>query len=222
MKVKRYLRSQTGGSAGSKSGSATGNLPSVRKRVLPLPHERGEHWHKRPLGPPAAFQDEGATVLTIDPGFDGTGWALWEGAGFFDFKPPLQCGVLRPRGDDWGEAARMLWELVHDLLYCTVKGVRWIAVEWPNYRPNAMGQAVAGKGDLGKLYFAASVPLCWGCFINIDVSCVSVNEWKGQLSKELVNKRIKDRLGDKQCAALGIGTHAWDAVGIGLYLKGYF
>lgn len=98
-----------------------------------------------------------------------------------------------------------------------------VYVEWPTFFDSGVGHAVARRGDLGKLTFGAgyicgALGECFGC----QTVPVTVNEWKGQLPKAVVTERIKHLLGKNKCQRLGITSHAWDAVGIGLYAKGCF
>jgi hypothetical protein len=99
--------------------------------------------------------------------------------------------------------------------------------ELPVFYDDAGGHMAAKKGDLGKLL--RSVGRIEELCRSRDVRYVehSVPQWKGQMSKDLVNRRIC-RVLDSVCfgrafdrlVAMGCRTHAWDAVGIGLYAKG--
>lgn len=95
-------------------------------------------------------------------------------------------------------------------------------VEWPSFQESNRGRAAARKGDLMKLALAASIGLnvAWAC--NGHGYAVPIQEWKGQLPKDVVAKRIHKRLGKSVCDQLEIKSHAEDAVGLGLYLKGFF
>lgn len=104
--------------------------------------------------------------------------------------------------------------------------LRWIQrvfIEWPSFFGSAIGHAAAARGDLVKLTFGAGF-VCgelhsiFGC----KTEPILVNDWKGQLPKDEVTRRIRSIIGVKKCRNLGIKTHAWDAVGIGLYAKGFF
>ena len=79
---------------------------------------------------------------------------------------------------------------------------------------------VAKRGDLVTLSFF--IGFLAGRLAPVPFIPIEVNRWKGQLSKKNVEQRIKNKLGEQVCDTLGIKTHAWDAVGIGLYCKGYF
>lgn len=79
---------------------------------------------------------------------------------------------------------------------------------------------VAGRGDLVTLSFF--IGYLAGRICPIPFIPVEINKWKGQLSKKNVTDRIKNKLTKKVCKTLEIRTHAWDAVGIGLWAKGHF
>jgi hypothetical protein len=51
---------------------------------------------------------------------------------------------------------------------------------------------------------------------------VKPSEWKGQLPKSVVERRLRVTLGNSVCRDLGIESHAWDAIGIGLWARGRF
>lgn len=77
---------------------------------------------------------------------------------------------------------------------------------------------VARRGDLVKLVMVVGSIvgiLSTGCY---EIILIPVNRWKGQLPKDVVNKRVERFYGSNNCK--GFKTHAWDAVGIGLYYKG--
>lgn len=163
--------------------------------------------------------------LSVDPGLSGTGFAVWNWTTWKDLEPPLAAGILDAQLDrksqqkPWVARAyavgRAFDALLQDLtpVYCYV--------EWPNFRSGAGGHMCAARGDLGKLYFVCGVlaEVCrkHGChFVPVGVP-----EWKGQLSKEMVASRVQARIGTAACKRLELQTHAWDAVGLGLTVKGY-
>ena len=56
---------------------------------------------------------------------------------------------------------------------------------------------------------------------------VPVNEWIGQLPKPVMHRRVRSTL--ERCAdaeeveaLMGKPSHHWDAVGVGLFVQGYF
>jgi len=154
--------------------------------------------------------------LCIDPGIAGTGWAL------FDHKWNLQ---------DHGNihSKQMCWEnKIEDILkqLQTISfGLPFkIYIEFPAKFSGVKGDMVAGKGDLVKLTYFVGILI--GRFTATKKWCkswelIEVVKWKGQMPKEAVIKRIK-RIYSKKVLKKEITNHAWDAVGLGLYLKGDF
>lgn len=150
-------------------------------------------------------------MMAVDPGLNGTGWAIFLGKKLVDF------GVLTFRQDlPWEERAMMYGASVKSL--ATYHKVIGIHCEYPAFFESAGGTMVAKKGDLLKL--TSLVGLFWGMVYPVPFYLVPVAQWKGQLPKEVVNRRIISILGEKQCEK--IKTHAWDAVGIGLHVNGDF
>lgn len=162
--------------------------------------------------------------LTVDPGITGTGWAAWSVAEWKDRVPPVEVGVIIPDNapcNKWHDQGRKIY---HRLAAIYARyNCSGVYVEWPNFRGGAVGQSVAASGDLGKLYYAASLCLALGLIPGQGGfgEPVPVVQWKGQLPKAVVAERIVKRLGQNVCDQLGIDDHAWDAVGIGMYLKGW-
>ena len=81
---------------------------------------------------------------------------------------------------------------------------------------------VAARGDLVKLSIFVGM-LCYRARLLVgpeNVFFVPVNQWKGQLSKELVELRIKKFYASRNFHAK-FTSHEWDAVGIGLHVLGY-
>lgn len=146
------------------------------------------------------------TILGIDPGIAGTGWAIIQTAPLL----LVESGVLKgPSNDDWEQRgliiAGKLKTIQHDYK------LRECFIEYPSLFQSSHGQMVARKGDLVKLAWFTGV--LSGKLRNANL--VPVHEWKGQLPKKVVEKRIKKILGDSQCWKLK--SHDWDATGIALY-----
>ncbi len=103
------------------------------------------------------------------------------------------------------------------------RGYRVLTVfyEQPQYFESA--NASARRGDLAKLCMAAGSMVA--LFEKNEtgypvIEPVAIYNWKGQVSKQVTQNRIKKRLpkADEYCTS----EHIWDAVGIGLYVKGQF
>ena len=152
--------------------------------------------------------------LTIDPGISGTGWALWNRE-----MRLVNAGILTGKGK-WNQKAEQICEKLAHLIRenrenHTITGY----IEIPSFFQSAGGEMVARRGDLVKLTWVAGMLhrtiVGQGGFVRM----VPVSMWKGQLPKHVIENRVMKRLGI-QCVKLGIRSHAFDAVGIGLYLRG--
>jgi len=170
-------------------------------------------------------------AISIDPGVTGTGLAIW------DLHPrewkrsvaPVDVRVYTPskKFKLFQDKAKEICDHVYST--CTGHGIGMeghggvrMYCEYPEFRNTAAGQAVAATGSLSKLSYMCGVlgGLCW--YMKTEFIPIPVSRWKGQLPKEIVKKRIIKRLGRTTCRQLNIRTHGWDAVGVGLYAKGFF
>lgn len=158
------------------------------------------------------------TAITIDPGFNGTGWASWE-AELWDDKTrgPINWGVMRTKKFKSLEERGYAYYEGALLLFSTIKPT--VAyVEWPQFfASTGLGHTAAGRGDLGMVYFAASIIMAAAWVHDVAIYQITVRSWKGQLSKEQIAYRVSKAL---QCPMNKFPNHALDAVGIGLKLKG--
>lgn len=183
---------------------------------------RKRSWRKTPVSIPA--HKYGRYVLSVDPGLD-FGWALWSIDEWSSCVPPVEVGVVKTRCDDWEQRFYEGQLQVTELL--ATKRVGLCFCEWPAFFDGAAGSMVAGRGDLGKLYAWVGGVMRTAACLMCSFRAVGVAEWKGQLPKRVVCDRIEQRLGDcssfsKRTGKNNEGSHDWDAVGIGLWAKGYF
>jgi Holliday junction resolvasome RuvABC endonuclease subunit len=156
-------------------------------------------------------------LISVDPGLNGTGWAIFnsgkKGISLLD------VGVITDRKSDSfqkrGENILKDLEVIMD-----GREMFELAVEFPSFFQSSHGEMVARRGDLVKL--AWFVGVISGAVIARDMPLriVEVNEWKGQLKKDVVIRRIERKF--PEVSEHKIKTHAWDAVGIGLYCLGKF
>lgn len=149
--------------------------------------------------------------ITIDPGLTGTGYAIWE----TDWAL-VENGVYTPKVAKPLPQKRI--DICESLIYtCSKHNVKHAYIEYPQMFGGNKGSMVAAKGDLVKL--AALVGYISGCLAinNIKVWDVTVIEWKGQMTKEAVINRIK-----RLIPYVKAKSHDYDAIGIGLYIKGVF
>lgn len=154
-------------------------------------------------------------LVAIDPGLSGTGWALW------DRNVLHTVGTLYPGRDDetWDEAGRILASrLSVALIDLLGTASAELHIEFPMLMESIAGIAANRGGGMLKLAYLV------GCITMLpiwtDVHLVTPLQWKGQLPKTIVQDRITATLGAERCEQLNIRSHAWDAVGIGLYALG--
>lgn len=161
-------------------------------------------------------------MLSIDPGLSGTGWAAWRGTKL------LRAGVVYPPAnplesltgsDTPDKAAAITQKLLADMRFPShVDPFQMtIYIEMPQHMTSAKGIA-AQAGAVYKLAFF--VGYLARAFHPTDVRLVIPMEWKGQLPKDVVQRRIIRTLGVNTCTKLNIRSHAWDAVGLGLWANG--
>jgi hypothetical protein len=158
-------------------------------------------------------------VLSIDPGVRGTGLAVWKMDSFKGvLELPIHVENFMPYSDDdWFKTCWKFHERFIDFLQ--LWNIKKAYVEWPAYFESAKGHAAATKGDINKLcclvgLFSGEI---WAYGGRIDT--VKVNTWKGQLPKDEVQHRIERALPGIE--VLKPNSHSWDAVGLGLYAKGF-
>ena len=161
-------------------------------------------------------------VISIDPGLGGTGWAYWK-----THKYPAAVGIVRDTAKDESLAIRCS-ELAGKLKRSidAVTGQEYsgwhndetyMFIELPQHMAHAAGVA-AQAGAIYKLTFLVGYIAC--AIGQCRVIVVNPSEWKGQTPKDVIQRRIIRTLGQEKCNELGIKTHAWDAVGIGLWAMG--
>jgi hypothetical protein len=160
-------------------------------------------------------------VLAIDPGVE-LGYAIFA----VETKILVKCGAIVPSGEkEWGARTdEAMTDLYLDCVLWGGKMIKTCYCEWPAYFDSAGGRMAAVKDSLSKMVFMVGriAEMCYQH--SIDFGFVPVNDWKGQMSKEAVIWRLKNKkLTDCEVElAVKAGTHAWDAVGIGCYALGRF
>lgn len=160
-----------------------------------------------------------AYFVTLDPG-QRTGVALWSeperdrlvAPNWVSLWTGGVCRVLT-----WAERCEALALKLGLLL--RQYNVSIVYCEMPAFFEGEKGHAAAAKGDVVKLAYLVGVYAGICHKDGVRFSVVPVREWKGQLPKPIVIQRVKRKLG-KSCG-LYRGDQ-WDAVGIGLYIKGFF
>jgi len=166
-------------------------------------------------------------LLAIDPGIEGA-WALFQEGRVAScddcFRAtPLDTGLYRPKGGK----TRTWQERVSESLLVLEQRIRkiWqgkdlvrIAIEWPAVFGSAAANAAASDESITKLTYCVGYVGRVAAELSVPLVLVPVNEWKGQLPKRVVETRIRTILGEENCR--DFHSHVWDAVGIGLHVKG--
>ena len=97
-----------------------------------------------------------------------------------------------------------------------------MVAEFTEYHAAAMSNMGWRTGDLQRLTFLCGAIA--GRMYPRKFLPITTSGWKGQLPKDIAAKRVEKILGAGRCRKLGLpeikrraDTHAWDAVGIGLW-----
>jgi len=158
-------------------------------------------------------------MFTIDPGVQGTGWASWVG------KTPVAAGIVETAADEGWElrlydVVTALMAAYRDLQRVSQNDHPAIVCEMMEFYGTGGGSAPWATGDLQRILVLSG----WFCgrvhARAEDVVFVRPSEWKGQLPKRVVQQRITALLGEELCDHLEVKSHAWDAIGIGLWRLG--
>ncbi len=168
------------------------------------------------------------TVMAVDTGLNALGWAVWADATKGgEPKAPTAAGVIElPKkvlSEPWERRASMI---LGDFV-CGPWGrfggtPRVQVLEMPEFRAgSAVGHAAASGESLGMLYFMCGMHQRMAEVFGATTHFARVSEWKGTLPKEIVAKRIAAAIGAEDDQGNVIRSHAWDAVGIGLWYLGH-
>ena len=155
-------------------------------------------------------------LIAVDPGLRSAGWAVFHG------QDIVSAGIVNPRQEYREEEvvtrAVDVGQQLGDLVHKKFSGVTHAIVEMPVY----YGPGDKNAGSIFKLC------VCIGSIAQalnergVIVETVNVPEWKGQLPKEVVIRRIKIIVPDWAIKGLNLEKDMWDAVGIGLWKLGRF
>ena len=143
-------------------------------------------------------------IMCIDPATEDLGIAV------FEDKPwkLVWSACLHGRGNDWLE--RMDY-----LVGCVAEEIvrhrpRLLVIEDMEVRLSAAGQGAVNSGSLGKLIGCVHSLRTTGVALGCRVHLVPVSRWKGQVPKEVTQRRVRTHWGWQ-----GEDHNEADAVGIG-------
>lgn len=171
-------------------------------------------------------------LVAVDTGLRALGWAMWLDVERGEpIRTPDRVGVIdrsKAKGDWWDRGAAICREFVDGPLYSVRFGGNDFprdpvqVLEMPEFRPgSAVGHAAASEESLGMLYFMCGLHRRAGEESDVKTAFLRVREWKGSLSKAVVEKRLRRVVGDRAADGTQIESHCWDAVGIGLRYLGH-
>jgi hypothetical protein len=158
-------------------------------------------------------------ILAVDPGVNGTGWALLRAR---DAKL-CDCGTLHGKGTDWGRKCVQILNGYERIISRNYIGQ--VFIESPVFMHGYGGYTAASTGSLVKLSM-----LCGALYLSTVMkhgTClVEPSKWKGQLPKKVCNARVIEKLTKESLCDSGflekISNHALDAIGLGLWALGEF
>ena len=153
-------------------------------------------------------------LVAIDPGSGGTGYAWGNTA----LPYPSEVGVVSSSEKSWEKKAQ---EIVSETMSHISDACDVLAVEYPFIAGIGRAGASARRGDVIKLALLAGGI---GFGFKGRTLWVPVQDWKGQMSKDLSTSRTRKRLRTLGAPGLdkleNLADHAWDAVGIWMFVQG--
>ena len=154
-------------------------------------------------------------LIAVDAGLKSAGWAV-----FGDGMLPVDSGLVHPnrecRDEDVVTRAINVGQQIGAIARLRV--CREAIIEMPVY----YGQGDKNAGSIFKLCVCIGAIAVALNEAGAVVETVEVPEWKGQLPKDVVIRRIKAILPAYLVDDLKLEKDMWDAVGIGLWKRGYF
>lgn len=150
-------------------------------------------------------------TIYIDPGLSGTGWAIFEN-GNYRVSGVIHCNNNQTRKIIWQERGRMIAHNIGEVIYVH-KPIQEIVIEFPRVWHNTQSSVASNRGgDLLKLSCLIGNIIVYAHRRGATVcNLIHPDEWKGQLPKEVVIHRIKEKLKFIPC------DHEADAIGMGLF-----
>lgn len=160
-------------------------------------------------------RSERTAFLAVDPGTKSTGIAVWDSPSTTtNFVPHFVDLLIASDRDNWFTRAHAMSLQFRTMLI----GLRprSVVIELPEYYghdPATATQSIIKLtvlvGMMAALSYELDVP---------ELQLIPVSQWKGQMSKGVVQRRIIKLLAPHDCS--GYEDDIWDAVGLGLYHLG--
>lgn len=150
-----------------------------------------------------------SSMISIDPGSSGTGYAIWSDSSL------VQCDNILSRSDDWMEKC---WDICRILNgEAGYHQISKVVIERPSFFQSSKGGVAARSGSLVKL--SILVGMIIGVLGRQKTTLVDISSWKGNVPKDIMIPRIIKMLRPDEAKLLDgkKASHVYDAVGIGLY-----
>jgi hypothetical protein len=146
-------------------------------------------------------------IVSIDPGANETGVALWVE------ETLVYADLARAKKFD-GDIVRAVLALIWSF---NGPEPDWVAIEIPRVYP--MSRSKGDRNTLIDLAFEAGRIVQ---AIGVPYTCYHPREWKGQVPKEIHNQRVLDALSEAERAVIAktpasLFHNVVDAVGVGRY-----
>jgi len=166
-------------------------------------------------------------VISVDPGFTTFGFAVFKYNDFqFSQVPTIvdSYSYTQKKGDavtdSFGSKLITTMNEFRSKIHTYRATALLLFIEEPQYMQSGKGVAALHRGDLVHLSMAAGVFIGY-LFTGLCMPVsIKPTQWKGNLPKDVINKRIKKIIGPEESKKLSNGGHDWDAVGIALHQKG--
>lgn len=150
------------------------------------------------------------SMVTIDPGYN-TAIADWYNTGVLDIDPPVVHYFTVPiiiKGTE--EKLSWAWTKFEEIMYRIVPKIAYIE-DTALWQENLTSLASGSSGDLLTLTKLIGGYCCICMALRVPFKLITVESWKGQVSKDVVKRRIMREKG-----WMFKNDHMTDAVGIGL------
>ncbi len=153
-------------------------------------------------------------MMAIDPGISGTGVA------FFNGKKLEGASNVYSKEKTWQEKALTITAAVETKMVEYSPQAIWIEFPEP-MRGSSKTIASRDKGDTLKLACLVGMMMAVS---SPEMQLVKPSKWKGQLSKQIVEQRVREWLIGRTSYVnlVKIKSHSWDAIGIALWAMGEF
>ena len=147
------------------------------------------------------------TIMSIDPGIHNCGYCFMT-----ENQKLISYGLINSKENKWYDNCKHVWFKLYENY--TKQFPKTVYIEYPTHHAGMMAFAARESGALAKLTF-----LCGGIYSLLSeiatVELITPSQWKGQLKKEMVRKRLYNIY--PEISKLDLDHNIVDAIGIGYY-----